>query len=285
MLAGSRLQLTAVHTTPVPLAAADEPLALVPTAAGRIAGDADEEAGSAVTGCNADDADEEASSAAALPGARRISTLSFVAINAASGQPRLVESTPVTCTLVAMGVAVPQHLPTPAPTPHGQRTGAAGAPPSAMADSGADAMHAQTPALDEADEMDEADGSDSDTSMPDDNVPMTPTTTAVSSQATPVSRGKKRKHRPSNLIYHGEAKIFEASVCCSYLWLTRRQRVRAACHAYLAARTTRMTGRQRRAGSRPMMRQAASTAGRCRRRRAVGQLTLPVPRQTAPARR
>ncbi len=115
-------------------------------------------------------------------------------------------------------------------------------PPSAAADSGADATRAQTPAPDEADEMDEADSSDGDTSMLDVDVPMTPAATAAWSEATPVSRGKKRKHRPSDSVYHGEAKIFEASVCCSYPWLTRRQRAPAACRAYLAAQTTRMTG-------------------------------------------
>jgi hypothetical protein len=246
MLVRSRLQPTAVRITPAPLAAADEPLALVPAATGRIAGDADEEAGSGAAGRNAGDADEEAGSAAVLPAARCMSTLSFVAINAASSQPGLAASISVTRTLVAMGEVVPQCLPTLAPTPHGQRTSAAGTPLSAAADSGADATRAQTPAPDEVDEMDEADGSDSDTSMPDADVPMTPAATAASSQATPVLRGKKRKHRPSDSVYHGEAKIFEAFVCCSYLWLTRRQRAPAACRAYLVARTTRMTGRRRR---------------------------------------
>jgi hypothetical protein len=139
MLAGSCLQPTAVRTTLVPLAAADEPLALVPAAAGRIVGDADEEAGSAAAGRSAGDADEEAGSAAALPTARRMSTPSFVAINAASGQPGSAASTPVTRTLEAMCVAVPQRLPMPAPTPYGQRTGAAGTLLSAAADNGADA--------------------------------------------------------------------------------------------------------------------------------------------------
>ncbi len=107
MLAGSRLQPMAVRTTPAPLAAADELLALVPAAAGRIAGDADEEAGSAAAGRNAGDADEAAGSAVALPAAGRMSTPSFVAINAASGQPGSAASTRVTRMLVAMGVAVP----------------------------------------------------------------------------------------------------------------------------------------------------------------------------------
>jgi hypothetical protein len=197
-------------------------LALVPAAAGRIVGDADEEAGSA----------------AALLAACRMSTLLFVAINTASGQPGSAASTLMTCTLVAMGVAVPQRLPTPAPTPHCQRTGAAGMPPSTAADGGAAATRAQPPAPDEADKMDEADGSDGNTSMPDADVPMTPAATAALSPATPVSRGKKHKHRPSDLVYHGKAKIFEASVCCSYLWLTQHQRALAACRAHLAARTT-----------------------------------------------
>jgi hypothetical protein len=154
-------------------------LALVLAAAGRIAGDADEEAGSAAAGCNAGDVDEDAGSAAALPAACRMSTSSFVAINAAISQPGSAASTPVTRTIVAMGVVVPQCPPLPAPTPHGQRTAAAGMPPPAAADSGADATRAQTPAPDEADEVDEADGSDGNTSMPNADVPMTPATMAA----------------------------------------------------------------------------------------------------------
>jgi hypothetical protein len=71
-----------------------------------------------------------------------MSTLSFVAINAASGQPGLAASIPMTCTLVAMGVAVPQRLLMPAPTPHGQRTSAAATLLSATYDSSADATRA-----------------------------------------------------------------------------------------------------------------------------------------------
>jgi hypothetical protein len=65
--------------------------------------------------------------------------------------------------------------------------------------------------------MDEADSSDGDTLMPDADVPIMPAATAASLRATPASCGKKRKHRSSDSVYHGEAKIFVASVCCSYL--------------------------------------------------------------------
>ncbi len=242
MLAGSRLQLTAVHPTTAPSAAADEPLARVPIAAGRSAGDTE----------------EEVSSAAALPAAYRMSAPSIVAINAASGQPRWAASIPVTGTLVAMGADVPQRLPTPAPMPHGQRMSAAGMLPSASADGSADSTRAQEPAPDEVDETDSSNG---DTSTPDADVPMKPAATAALSQATPALCSKKRNHCLSDLVDHGEAIMFQASVCCSYLGLTRCQRAPAAYLAYLAAWTmTRMTSRQRQTGSMTTTRQAASTA-------------------------